>query len=289
MIGVFFLSRAAGRHLTRPLSELTQAAGKIADHGIGELPASQHGHDEVALLTRGFADMLARLKQAQDTLKRKIEERTEQLYETRHRLDRVLESARLIIWSTGARSGQLQFTSSAAKSLLGIEISELGRSLEQLMRFVHPEDRGRMLRAWADLAAGRANNATVDLRVVRADGEIRWVRNRLISAPGADGRAERIDSFANDITSNIQAEQHLHLREMALQATVNGVFISDVTQPDYPLVYVNPAFERITGYPAEEALGRNARFLLACSAPICARPASTRCAPPSPRATPAKW
>jgi PAS domain S-box-containing protein len=37
--------------------------------------------------------------------------------------------------------------------------------------------------------------------------------------------------------------------------------IADPNQPDVPLVYVNPAFERTTGYVAEEVLGRNCRFL----------------------------
>src|SRR3712207_6462647 len=37
--------------------------------------------------------------------------------------------------------------------------------------------------------------------------------------------------------------------------------MTDPNQPDDPLVYVNPAFEKTTGYAAEEALGRNCRFL----------------------------
>jgi diguanylate cyclase len=40
-----------------------------------------------------------------------------------------------------------------------------------------------------------------------------------------------------------------------------GIAISDARLPDCPLVYVNPAFLRITGYSAAEALGRNCRFL----------------------------
>lgn len=37
--------------------------------------------------------------------------------------------------------------------------------------------------------------------------------------------------------------------------------ISDPTQPDDPLIWVNAAFERLTGHPASEVLGRNCRFL----------------------------
>lgn len=41
----------------------------------------------------------------------------------------------------------------------------------------------------------------------------------------------------------------------------NGISISDASLPDQPLTYVNPAFERMTGYPASEVCGRNCRFL----------------------------
>ncbi|SEO94239.1 diguanylate cyclase domain-containing protein [Trujillonella endophytica] len=47
----------------------------------------------------------------------------------------------------------------------------------------------------------------------------------------------------------------------ALAATPSGVAVADLRLPDQPLVYVNPAFERLTGLPREELLGRNCRFL----------------------------
>ena len=53
----------------------------------------------------------------------------------------------------------------------------------------------------------------------------------------------------------------LRLLDRAVSASTNSIVITDPSQPDSPLVYVNPAFERTTGYAAEEALGRNCRFL----------------------------
>jgi diguanylate cyclase (GGDEF)-like protein/PAS domain S-box-containing protein len=41
----------------------------------------------------------------------------------------------------------------------------------------------------------------------------------------------------------------------------NGITISDAHDPDLPLTYVNPAFERMTGYTSAEVCGRNCRFL----------------------------
>ncbi|WP_338073635.1 EAL domain-containing protein [Kineococcus siccus] len=47
----------------------------------------------------------------------------------------------------------------------------------------------------------------------------------------------------------------------ALAASTSGITIADMTQPDQPLVFVNHAFEQLSGYRSEELLGRNCRFL----------------------------
>jgi PAS domain S-box-containing protein len=59
----------------------------------------------------------------------------------------------------------------------------------------------------------------------------------------------------------VDGPDKLRLLERAVTASTNSIVISDPNQPDDPLVYVNPAFERTTGYTAEEVLGRNCRFL----------------------------
>jgi len=53
----------------------------------------------------------------------------------------------------------------------------------------------------------------------------------------------------------------LALKDRALDVAAEGVTIADARQPDRPLIYVNEGFERMTGYPVAEALGRNCRFL----------------------------
>jgi PAS domain S-box-containing protein len=47
----------------------------------------------------------------------------------------------------------------------------------------------------------------------------------------------------------------------AVAATPTGVTIADPARPDCPIVFLNPAFSAITGYPPAEVLGRNCRFL----------------------------
>ncbi|MEW6024930.1 MAG: EAL domain-containing protein [Pseudomonadota bacterium] len=64
-----------------------------------------------------------------------------------------------------------------------------------------------------------------------------------------------------DISMRRMHEQALRLRERALHAASNGIVIAGIDGKDSPIEYVNPAFERITGYRADEVIGRDARFM----------------------------
>lgn len=72
--------------------------------------------------------------------------------------------------------------------------------------------------------------------------------------------AEAIEQ-ANLLYELQQAQEVLRLRDRAVAAASNGIVISDPRQPDDPIVFCNPAFEKMTGYSQKEVLGRNCRFL----------------------------
>ena len=57
------------------------------------------------------------------------------------------------------------------------------------------------------------------------------------------------------------SEELRRLLDRAVAASSNGIVITDPNLPDDPIVYVNPSFEDVTGYAAEDVLGRNCRFL----------------------------
>jgi PAS domain S-box-containing protein len=56
-------------------------------------------------------------------------------------------------------------------------------------------------------------------------------------------------------------ETHSSLLERAIAASSNGMIVTDATLPDYPIIWVNAGFERMTGYSAAEVIGKNSRFL----------------------------
>jgi PAS domain S-box-containing protein len=58
-----------------------------------------------------------------------------------------------------------------------------------------------------------------------------------------------------------RAREVRRLVDRAVYSSADGILITDATQPDNPIVFVNPGFERMTGYAAEEVIGNNCRFL----------------------------
>gem|GEM_PF-552815 len=64
-----------------------------------------------------------------------------------------------------------------------------------------------------------------------------------------------------DVSERNRVEESLKLRERAIAASSNGIVITNATDPENPIIYVNPSFERITGYQASEVIGRDCRFL----------------------------
>lgn len=56
-------------------------------------------------------------------------------------------------------------------------------------------------------------------------------------------------------------QERLSLFERAIHASSNGIVITDALENSNPIIYVNPAFERITGYDSAEIVGKNCNFL----------------------------
>ncbi len=94
-----------------------------------------------------------------------------------------------------------------------------------------------------------------------ASGEMtHWLATKFPLIDAKSGKPQ-VGGIAIDITARMKVEQDLRLRNRAIEACVNPIVIVDVDAPGAPLIYVNGAFETITGYTSEEALGRNCNFL----------------------------
>ena len=73
-----------------------------------------------------------------------------------------------------------------------------------------------------------------------------------------------VEAIANVLAAAIErilSQERLQMMERAIESCSNGIAITDATEADNPIIYVNPSFERITGYSRDELIGKNCRFL----------------------------
>ncbi|MBW8312622.1 MAG: EAL domain-containing protein [Rhizobium sp.] len=141
-------------------------------------------------------------------------------------------------------------------------VANYGYTREELLRMSvmdirDPDEGGRLeefLAAWGN----RSGNAGV-WRHRRKDGSLIWADITTHSIE-LDGKRCRM-VIAHDITRQRAAQERLILLQRAVESSMNGIVIADAQAPDMPIIYVNPSFERMTGYTAEQAIGRNCRFL----------------------------
>lgn len=76
-----------------------------------------------------------------------------------------------------------------------------------------------------------------------------------------DGKIAGVIGIAKDITQRLKTEKNLRLFKRAVDASINGVMIIDITKSDMPISYVNAGFEKLTGYSEAESVGKNGSFL----------------------------
>ncbi len=163
-------------------------------------------------------------------------------------------------WDWDIVTGALRWTDEIYR-IFGQTPRAFGATYEAFLQTVHPDDRQRVIDAVNASVADPAVPYDIEHRLVRPDGSVRFVREKGEVYRDASGTPVRMIGVVHDITERVQAEAQIRLQARAMEASLDAIAISDARLPDMPLIYVNPAFERITGYAREDVLGRNCRFL----------------------------
>lgn len=113
----------------------------------------------------------------------------------------------------------------------------------------------------ADFAFSHAGVKLGILRVVPVPGNRLGPDERDVLSLIAENIGEALAVLRAEAAQH-DLESSLRQLSRALESSLNGVMITSSTQLDHPIVYVNPAFERITGYQASEVIGSSGRFLV---------------------------
>ena len=131
-----------------------------------------------------------------------------------------------------------------------------------MIDFLEAKFREPAMTQMAKLMCGELGNDIChhEMQVQPREGAPKWVRiscRALLSG----GQCSGIAGCVSEIDSQKQIESDLRLRQLALKSIEDGIVITDPTQPDNPIICVNPAYERMTGWSWAESIGQNPRFL----------------------------
>jgi diguanylate cyclase (GGDEF)-like protein/PAS domain S-box-containing protein len=153
------------------------------------------------------------------------------------------ENARLILWNRRLRDA------------LGVPELELpGIDVE---RFFDPDELELVRRNIAEaFQSGRSSHEAI---LVSADG--RRTPHLFNCSRTTLGAIPCVFGTGLDITARREAENRLLVRERAMYSSTSAIVITCCKGRDHLIEYVNPAFERMTGYSLEECKGRDPRFM----------------------------
>ncbi len=186
--------------------------------------------------------------------KRAAEESERARKEAQQRLALVAESLTEMILAFDME-GRLIYCNPAAERLTGRSAAEL--ALGGFGCWAHPRERERLQRRWKKCFEG-AEFQLAPYRLVAKSGENRWMAASWGPLRDESGRQIGVRGCERDITELIEAQAETRQLAEAVKQTSDSVLITD---RNGNIVFVNPAFERVTGYRREEVLGRNPRIL----------------------------
>jgi diguanylate cyclase (GGDEF)-like protein/PAS domain S-box-containing protein len=134
-------------------------------------------------------------------------------------------------------------------------------------RMVHPEDRERM-QAEDERTGEPGKVFTNEYRVVHRDGRTVWVRNESVLVEDEVSGARYWQGFMIDITGRKEAEEAIewlaHRNALILNSAGEGIYGLD---REGRTTFVNPAAAALTGYDAEELIGRDQHQVIHHSRP----------------------
>ncbi len=172
------------------------------------------------------------------TVVRDISERKraeEALRESELRLRQVVETIHEVFWMLDLETEQVVYVSPKYESISGRPCERLYASPGEWMDAVHPEDRDRVQKAYAANAA--AGTYDEEYRIVRPDGQERWIRDRGFPVKDDDGKVYRIAGVAEDITERKKLEQQfLRAQRMESIGTLAGGIAHDLNNVLGPII-----------------------------------------------------
>ncbi|OLT59266.1 hypothetical protein BJP37_09640 [Moorena bouillonii PNG] len=239
--------------------------------------------------------LIQKLRQASLELERRIEQRTAELLTTnsrlskeirgrilaqealgknelalqlsQNRLESILSSLEDVVWSVRPQTSRLLYLNSAVDSLYGYSISDFLGNSNLWLEVIHPEDRERVQQKrnffsnnslpLSPQSLLAIDGQDLEYRIVRSDGQVRWIRDHVQIHTDAHGIAIRIDGIVTDITKAKQVEEALAESERKFHAIFDQTSqFTWLLQPDGTLLEANQTALNFSGLTRSQIVGK---------------------------------
>ncbi len=96
-------------------------------------------------------------------------------------------------------------------------------------------------------------------KFARRASDLKETRNHLgeIVRRQADELKTKNGQLKNGANKQSRSDEQIHIHTKAMESTADGIFIIDAQKADFPIIYANQSFQKMTGYSKREILGRD--------------------------------
>jgi diguanylate cyclase (GGDEF)-like protein/PAS domain S-box-containing protein len=241
--------------VSRRIQQLSRSLeGFVADETAQ--PPDIGGEDEIAQLARHFGQLAASLTQRNSLLQleARTREATEQaLRDSESRYRTLVNKLPHRVFVKDRASRYLACNERYAQDLGLPEEAILGRDDYAFF----PPDLAAKYQSDDQRVMSSGESAEIEERYLHQDREL-WIRTIKTPLRDDSGEVTAVLGIFEDITARRQDEESLRLAASVFENSLDSVLITDASRS---IIAVNPAFERMTGYPAAEALGKTPRLL----------------------------
>jgi PAS domain S-box-containing protein len=189
-----------------------------------------------------------------DTLKRTDDE----IKESNERYDIVAKATSDTIWDWKIQEDYFIWNK-GIEEVFGYKKEEVGHTSSWWFDRIHPEDSIKMSVRLYSFIEQKTEKWQDEYRFRCADGSYKFVFDRGFLVQDEHGTAIRMIGAIQDISKQKTEEQRLKLLETVVTQTKDAVMITE-TEKSYrtvpKIVFVNPAFTKITGYKPNEVIGK---------------------------------
>ncbi len=147
------------------------------------------------------------------------------------------------------------FISDAFLSITGFAPSDWYSNDALWIDRLHPDDREQTIELMEQLK--QTGQLDYQYRFRHKDGFYRWIHDKSIMTRTPTGQIDEVFGAWMDVTEHKEAEEELHLAAITFES-LQGIMITDLNAT---ILRVNQAFTTVTGYSAEEVIGKNPNIL----------------------------